>query len=113
MSIDEPLMNDEPLDARYATSAAPSDAAPSRPSGVAAATRWRTSRLVNVSWNVVLVIPGQTAFTRILRGPNSFARPRVKLRMAPLEVAYGIAPGPPPSRAACDEKLMIVPPSAM
>src|SRR5689334_5269673 len=93
--------------ARYTTRSATSTALPSLRKGVALATLVRTSGLVNVSWKVVAIIPGSTAFTRMPLGPNALAMALVKVATAPLEVAYAEAPKPPPSLPACEEKLMI------
>src|SRR5690606_27397530 len=74
-------------DAKYTTRSATSFACPSRRSGVAFAVLVRASGLVNVSWNVVAIMPGATALTRIPLGPSSLAKARVYVINAPLEVA--------------------------
>ena len=51
------------------------------------AVRWRASSGVNVSWNVVLMRPGETALQRIFRPESSLARPRVSVSTPPLEAA--------------------------
>ena len=70
-------MNEEVSPARYKTRSPTSSAFPSLLKGVEEATFVLTSALVNVSWKVVLIIPGETQFTLIPLGPNSFARPLV------------------------------------
>src|SRR5215208_1938074 len=113
ISIDSPVMYEEASDARNATAFATSSARPSRPAAVRATVAARPSGLLNVSWNEVPISPGDTQFTRIFRGASSLARPRLNVSTPPFALAYAVAPGPPPSCAASDERFTIAPPSGI
>ena len=58
----------------------------------------------------VSMIPGAMAFTRMPRGPSSFANACVRPMTAAFDTLYALMLAPP-RRAAIDDRLMMLPPA--
>src|SRR5262249_27086180 len=85
-----PVVQPESADARKTTAGAMSSGWPILPSGVCtSACFWKSLPEMPAACRPsVSITPGQTALTRILRGPNSWARERVIAFTAALVALY-------------------------